>query len=108
MFNEDEENRPERCGRHRVRCFALFSLCSAVTGQLLGRGKQSLKRALNTGPESILPGWNFDEGHHALRPRDCLLAVSMSALSCLRQLTANFRIARYPYQLAQNPVTRTK
>jgi hypothetical protein len=35
-------------------------------------------------------------GDHALRPRDCLLAVSMSALSCLRQLTANSRIARHP------------
>jgi hypothetical protein len=53
MFNEDEENRPEKCGRHRMRCFVLFSLCSAVTGQLLGRGKQLLKRALNAGPESI-------------------------------------------------------
>ena len=35
--------------------FVLFSLCSAVTGQLLGSRKQSLKRALNSGPGSILP-----------------------------------------------------
>jgi len=55
MFNEDEENRFERRDRHRVRCFVLFSLCSAVAGQLFGRGKQSLKRALNSGPESICP-----------------------------------------------------
>jgi hypothetical protein len=35
--------------------FVLFSLCSAVTGQLLGSRKQLLKRTLNSGPGSILP-----------------------------------------------------
>jgi hypothetical protein len=35
--------------------FVLFSLCSAVTEQLLGSRKQSLQRALNSGPGSILP-----------------------------------------------------
>jgi hypothetical protein len=30
-------------------------LCSAVAGQLLGSRKQSLQRALNSGPGSILP-----------------------------------------------------
>jgi hypothetical protein len=56
MFNEDEENRRERCAcQAGAMRFVLFSLCSAVTGHLLGNRKQSLKRALNSKPGSILP-----------------------------------------------------
>jgi hypothetical protein len=92
MFNEDEQNRPERCGRHWVRCFVLFSLCSAVTGQLLGKGKQSVKCALNSGPESILPGWNFGEGQQ-VPPTSCPhfeeTRVRVTASSALDQFCAS-------------------